>query len=222
MFCQFCGTPIPAGGAACPKCGGPALVAAAPAGQPGPFAPQPGGFVPYTPPPRSSSFPWVLVGAIGCLGLIVVAGIGAAVVLPMRSSLEAARVSSRTTDCKNHLKQLGVYVHLYESKNRKYPPDLRSLWKPDLATDPDIFTCPVASGKTDRSTSASPGRPWESFSSRVSYDYRFPERGDATALDALMAWDRAPHPNGKRCVLYFMGRVDEVDQATFERLFNAK
>lgn len=222
MFCQFCGTPIPAGGSACPKCGGPALAAAQPAGQPGPFAPQPGGFASYPQPPRSSSFPWILIGVVGCLGLLVVAGIVTAVVLPMRSSLQAARVSSRTSDCKNHLKQLGVYIALYESKNRKYPPDLKSLWKPDLATSPDIFTCPVHSGQSGSTRNFAPGASWESFSSRVSYDYRFPVQGDATAPGALMAWDRTPHPNGKRCVLFFQGRVDEVDQATFDRLFNSK
>lgn len=220
MFCQFCGTPIPAGGTGCPKCGGPA--SAPPAGQPGPFAPQPGGFAPYPQPARSSGLPWFLFAGIGCLGLIVVVGIVSAIAIPMMTRVSSARSISRKIDCKNHLKQLGIYIALYESKNRKYPPDLRSLWRPDLATDPGIFICPVASGNAGATPLPAPGSTWESFASRVSYDYRFPERGDGTAPDVLIAWDRTPHPDGKRCVLFFQGRVDEVDQANFERLLSVK
>lgn len=220
MFCQFCGTPIPAGGAGCPKCGGPA--SAPPAGQPGPFAPQPGGFASYPQPAKGSSFPWILIAGVGCLGLVVVGGIVAAIAIPMMTRVSSARSVSRTIDCKNHLKQMGVYVALYESKTRKYPPDLQSLWRPDLATDPWIFICPVSSANAGTAARPAPGSTWESFASRVSYDYRFPERGDATAPDALIAWDHTPHPDGKRCVLFFLGRVDEVDQATFERLLTVK
>lgn len=222
MFCQFCGTPVPSGGSSCPKCGGTAPAPATPAGQPGPFAPQPGGFAPYPQPEKRSSPPWFLFAGIGCLGLVFVGGIVAAIVLPAMTRVSAARTMSRKVDCKNHLKQLGVYAALYEAKFRMYPPDLKSLWRPDLATSADIFICPVTSGKTGTAPTPAPGGAWESFASRVSYDYRFPVRGDETAPDALMAWDRVPHPDGKRCVLLFQGRVDEVDQATFDRLSSTK
>ncbi|MCC6741151.1 MAG: hypothetical protein IT452_19075 [Planctomycetia bacterium] len=222
MFCQYCGTPVSIGGAPCPKCGGAASAPAPPAGQPGPFAPQPGGFASFPQPAQRSSLPWFVFAGIGCLGLVFVGAIVAAIAIPTMTRVSSARSTSRKIDCKNHLKQMGVYVALHEAKTRKYPPDLRALWRPDLATSADIFICPVTSGATDTTPAPAPGAPWESFASRVSYEYRFPERGDETPPDALMAWDRVPHPDGKRCVLLFQGRVDEVDQATFERLHSAK
>ena len=77
-------------------------------------------------PPRSgSSFLWIIIAAVGCLGLVFVIAIVAAIIVP---ALSAARGASRTVDCKNSLKQIGVYCNLYESKFHAWPPTLRSIW----------------------------------------------------------------------------------------------
>jgi hypothetical protein len=222
MFCTSCGSAIPQGNATCVQCGAPApAAAAAPAFAPSPqFAPP--GYAQRPMPQQASSTPWLVIGLVGCGGLFVVGAIIAALAVPMTSRLSAARSASRTTDCKNNLKQIGVYMSLYESQFRAYPPDLKSMWRPDMATNPDLFTCPVASGRPRNSELPAPGTRWESFSSQVSYVYRHPSRDDETSPNEIVAWDRAPHPDGTRCVLYFQGRVDVADPATFERLRTAR
>ncbi|MEK7466215.1 MAG: hypothetical protein AAB074_02270 [Planctomycetota bacterium] len=51
--------------------------------------------------------------------------------------------------CKNSLKQIGIYLKLYENKFGSYPPFgtgsgtwFSSLWRADMATDGNLFRCP--------------------------------------------------------------------------------
>lgn len=214
MFCPSCGSALPETAASCPKCGAP-RAAAAPAPPPVQFYQGPG--VPPPPPRSSGGFPWLLVAVLGCGGLVVGGGILAALILP---ALAAARGASRATDCKNHLKQIGVYCALYESKFKAYPPTLSYLWRPDMATDANLFRCPQKTGKRSSSTVRS-----ENFPADVGYEYRCPPpeiETDPNYASVVMAWDREPHSDGKRAVLFFTGRVELLDQEAFERALAGK
>ncbi|NUN48906.1 MAG: DUF1559 domain-containing protein [Candidatus Brocadiae bacterium] len=109
-------------------------------------------------------------------------------------AVEAARLASRETECSNQLKQIGVYIALYEAKNRAFPKNLGELETPQLASDPALFTCPVTR-------------------MRNSYIYVVPAKGDDTPEDAVMAYDREAHSNGLRNVLTFAGSVVKLDDA---------
>ncbi|MEK7469306.1 MAG: DUF1559 domain-containing protein [Planctomycetota bacterium] len=226
MFCQFCGTPIAVGGSACPKCGAPATGGLASAAAPqNAFAPPPGGNWTASPiPPRQgSSTPWILIAAVGCLGIVFVGAIAAAILLP---AFAAARKATRTVDCRNDMKQIGVYVLLYESKYRDYPEALRDIYRPDLATDPNIFICPV-NGQPFKSPSSTSMK-WDDFSSRVGIEYLKPPSFDPMndrvrdISKVLMAWERTPHSDGRRTVLFVTGRVDTVDDAMFQAILKAR
>lgn len=114
----------------------------------------------------------------------------------VEKALGEALHPSKNTQCKNGLKQIGIYVTLYESKYRKYPKSLADLRSPDLANDEKLFRCAVT-GKDD------------------AYVYVFPEKGDETAYTAILAYDREPHPDGARSVLLFSGVVRTLDKDQF-------
>lgn len=85
------------------------------------------------------------LSALETLVVVVVVLLLAALVLPMRTH---GRRGSRKTDCKNSLKQIGVYVALYESKFRSNPDMsdprwLGLLWRTDMAQDGNLFRCAV-------------------------------------------------------------------------------
>ena len=212
MFCMTCGTAMPSGAATCPKCGA-AAAPPAPVASPA-FAAAP---MPYyqAPPPRpSSGFPWILVLGIGCFVFFVIPVL-AALLIP---ALAAARTNSRAVGCRNDLKQIGIYVDLYQAKFKEYPPDLQSLWRPDMATDPVLFICPVTGSRT----SVEHATRYEDFSSRVSYEYRAPEPGSKPSSAFIIAWDRTPHPDRRRCVLYYGGRVEIIEESDFRSALESK
>ncbi|MEK7468150.1 MAG: hypothetical protein AAB074_12105 [Planctomycetota bacterium] len=111
-------------------------------------------------------------------------------------------MKKQVTRCKNDLKQLGIYFCLYEAKFKIYPGSIDELKRPDMITaDSTILVCPF-----DMSGDA------------CSYEYLHPVRGDGEPGDSIMAYDRRLHPDGKRCVLYFQGRVEEVSEADFQKV----
>ncbi len=74
---------------------------------------------------QKKQFPWlvvILIGA-GCLVFaLVIVGILAALLLP---ALAQARQASKRVDCKNNLKQMGIYLFTYVSRHGgdvHYPP----------------------------------------------------------------------------------------------------
>jgi hypothetical protein len=224
MFCQHCGSALPPGGATCARCGGATPAAAASAGAPAPYPPG-------APPPYSAAAPCapyaarrgsgvgiVVAVVVGVFALIVVAAIVAAIALPALTASQKARAPARSsagaTQCRQNVYQIGVYRNLYRERHQKAPAALRDLWGPGFASDPRILICP----QTGPAASAPPpGGPWESVAPFVSYEYRssdaFPGPGDLIIL-----WDRTPHRDGQRCVLFADGRSEFVDELRFQEL----
>lgn len=108
----------------------------------------------------------------------------------------------KTTECRNDLKQIGVYFALYEAKNRFYPATIEDLKAPDLISDPaaKVLKCP-----------------YDTSGDATSFEYLHPVRGDNEPPDMIMAYDRHLHPDGRRCVLYFQGRVEAVNESDFQK-----
>ncbi|KAF0243623.1 MAG: hypothetical protein FD180_3227 [Planctomycetota bacterium] len=80
--------------------------------------------------------------------------VAAALVVPQLTHTRHG--GSRKTDCKNSLKQIGIYFCLYESKYKCYPVPgdatwFGQLWANDLATDGNLFRCAVR-GKSGTGT----------------------------------------------------------------------
>lgn len=117
-------------------------------------------------------------------------------------ALKAGQEAGRLVSCKNSLKQIGVYIALYESKHRKYPKSFADIQVKDLAKDPKLFHCPL----TDIDDA---------------YVYVYPEAEDETSPDFIIAYDRDPHPDGSRNVLLFFGRVETLSAEEFEEALKA-
>jgi hypothetical protein len=117
-----------------------------------------------------------------------------------RSSPEAAKAAREATqqqECSNALRQIGMYCSLYENKFKAWPKNLAALERPDMATDKKAFRCPVTGNDN-------------------AYAYVFPSKDFETPLDAVMLYDRDPHPNAKRGVVCFSGEVIFLGKEDFE------
>lgn len=114
----------------------------------------------------------------------------------MLAALEQARASSRAVDCKNRLKQIGIYVCLYEAKFKKWPQTMKDLMQEGLAEDENLFVCPLC-GKAG------------------SYTFVAPSKGDDTPPDFIVGYDTDAHPDGMRSVLTFQGSVFGLDAEDF-------
>lgn len=107
-----------------------------------------------------------------------------------------------TEHCKNDLKQLGIYLCLFEARFKRYPLDVAETKRHDMLTDMDLLKCPFNPGEND------------------GYEYLYPFQGDATPADAPTMIDRVPHPDGTRCVLFFQGRVDVLGPADYAEMMS--
>lgn len=107
-------------------------------------------------------------------------------------------------DCVNHLKQIGIYMALFESKFKRYPKSLKEVQRPDMMTDLSLLNCP-ADGEGEEKA----------------YGYCEPAKGDETPPDAVCAWDAVPHADGTRNVLFFQGRVGPMKEDDFRKALAA-
>ncbi len=101
--------------------------------------------------------------------------------------------------CSNSLKQLGIYLALFEAKFKKYPEKLDQVKRPDMATDESLFTCPLL-GEGHR------------------YVYVWSKDGDATSSEALTLYCDAPHTDGQRRFVTFSGRAWEIPEEAFQEV----
>lgn len=116
----------------------------------------------------------------------------------------AAEAPGAKRNCINSLKQIGVYFALYESKFKKYPRSINDLKDPAMLTDESLLHCPADAAGEEHT-----------------FRYVVPAKGDATAPDAVMAFDPIPHKDGTRNVLLFQGRVISMAEEDFRKALAA-
>jgi hypothetical protein len=122
-------------------------------------------------------------------------------------------------DCRAHLRQIGVYFSLYRDRFHQEPSGFRDICRPEMATDKGIFICPFRPPQEHIHDSDSGlFGPYEQYEHLAGYDYRPPTAGAGSGERWAVAWDRDPHPDGRRCVLFYDGTVELVDAAAFPQL----
>lgn len=152
---------------------------------------------------RLSCLLWTLV-----LGT---ASIAALVILFLR-----AERKRHEEDCRDNLRQIGVYFSLYRDRFHHEPSGFRDICRPEMATDKWIFICPFRPPQEHIHDSDSGlFGPYERYEHLVGYDYKAPPAGAGATERRAVAWDRAPHPDGRRCVLFFDGTVEILGEAGF-------
>jgi len=105
----------------------------------------------------------------------------------------AAPPQSLVTRCMGNLKYLGMYLSMFEGKYGTAPLTWEELKLRDLAGEDALkfLVCPLDPPGTVSS-----------------YEYLWPFRGDATPFNAILAYDKTAHADGKHSVLLFDGRAD--------------
>ncbi|MCE9584985.1 MAG: hypothetical protein K8T20_21040 [Planctomycetes bacterium] len=153
--------------------------------------------------------------------LLVIIAVLAAFILPAFTHTHG---HSRKTDCKNSLKQIGIYFALYESKYKAYPTPgaatwFAQLWAPDMATNGNLFRCAVR-GKAGAGThylalAGSGTWPVETVRGTERYTWGATALDDHAPADLPIAGDGDDEhgvPNhgagDDRNILFFSGRVD--------------
>lgn len=154
---------------------------------------------------------------IELLVVITIIGILAALLIP---ALMRAKRQSKKADCKNNLKQIGIYFQIYDARYKTYPVASPStwfaqMWGPDVVTDANVFRCkiksPVGPGTDFQgimaagtwSPPAGMGASWTLSSLGITA---------AAPPDLPLAADEvANHGSGEDInVLFFQGRVDAI------------
>jgi hypothetical protein len=110
--------------------------------------------------------------------------------------------SDSPSECRNRLFQMGIDVMTFESKMRTYPASWADVKQAGLQADDRLSCC--------------------SFGKAGSFVYCYPIDLDRTRADWMLGWDPARHPDGKRTVLYFQGKVEALDEAVFQERLAAQ
>lgn len=141
--------------------------------------------------------------------------------------MSKARDGAKARDCTNNLRQLGTYIVMYVSKygsDRYYP-------GPGVKTLTALFNLPtketaIAAGNYGLLLCKVAGSTWDDAHEKAlraddpaCCDY---ECIDQKISDGLtqpqwpIAWDKKPHPDGTRNVLFFSGSVQVMDEKGFQ------
>ena len=191
--CSRCNAPLPTGVTQCPNCG---LAFASPVPPPaGPGALPPGYGAPQTKKSMSPLAIAAIVGAVGCLPLIMIV---AAILFPLfAKTREQARIASS----ESNLKQIGLGVMLYaQDHNNNLPPtDSAEGFKEAIGkyvTDPDgkLFIQPGA------------GVPY-AYNAKLSKQNM---ENYSNPAGIVLAREAVPHPGGERAALYLDGHVKVI------------
>lgn len=141
--------------------------------------------------------------------------------------LEEARAKVKVKDCGNNLRQLGTYTIMYVSR---YGGD-RHYSGPGVKLLTDLFNLPtpkdsIARGGYSLLLCKANDETWDDARETAlrkddpgctSYECIDTTISDATTQpDWPIAWDRKPHPDGTRNVLYFSGSVRERSEEEFQ------
>lgn len=113
---------------------------------------------------------------------------------------------------KSQLKQIGVYVALYESTYKAYPPDAGSFDRMLRGQGTDaraLLECPACRGRIEVLWQAAPSGTW-SPPGGTPYSWTASGITHGAPPDLPIAWHRCSHPGeaDDGSVLFFQGRVD--------------
>ncbi|MCE9581269.1 MAG: hypothetical protein K8T20_02005 [Planctomycetes bacterium] len=153
--------------------------------------------------------PTLRCAVLGSFGLVLLGGIFVALGISSKT-----HIGTRVPGCISNLREIRFYCDTYRSRFHSDAPTLRALYESGVITDPQSLVCPVKG----LSATQVPGIPWESFAAEVGYEFRPPpkDRKDSVNPDYVIAWDRTPHRLGFRCVLFYAGRVEQLDDSAFQ------
>jgi type II secretory pathway pseudopilin PulG len=165
-------------------------------------------FAPPGPPARGRSAVFSIAIALAAVFVVGIGVLGIAAARLMPAALEA-KTRSDESICRNNLKQIGLAAIQYADDNHFFPnvpsdPTGRKaleLLVPRYFDRSDIFTCPC---REDGDFS------YEGFPVLIATT-------DVRSTRPI-AWDKNPHPGGRRCVLLANLQVERVDEARFQEL----
>ncbi len=155
---------------------------------------------PALPEENSYQFPSVVA-----LVLVVAAMLG------VLFYLGSIRGNQGRDSAKSHLKQLGIYIALYESRFKAYPPDAASFERflRDSGTDGKaMLTCPECHRPIETVWETAPSGSFTSAGGDTPYTWSSSGITDGAPPDLPIAWHRCSLPGKEGAALYFQGRVD--------------
>lgn len=129
----------------------------------------------------------------------------------------------RAERCGLVLRQIGSYFRLYRDRFGAEPATFRDICRPDMATDKWIFICldrPPDVHFHDEDSGLF--GPYETYEAYVGFEYRRPEAQPADPAKTAVAWDKAPHGDGLRTVLFYDGSVRRLTEAEFAGVPNGR
>lgn len=148
-----------------------------------------------------------------CLVALLVAGLAIVAAVAAHRLGEPKRRAER---CGNGLRQIGVYFSLYRDRFGVEPATFRDICRPDMATDKWIFICPdVPPNVHLHDEDSGLLGPYETYEAYVGFEYRQPGTPVADPARTAVAWDKAPHGDGLRTVLFYDGSVRRLTAAEF-------
>jgi len=130
------------------------------------------------------------------LSILLPAAVHTAILIP---AISKAKTAARQTICQTNLHAIGRGVAIYMMDfNDAMPANLSVLVDHRLVSGPEVFQCPEA-GSTG---------------------YFYTPLADPLAVrfpgDAIIACDRTPIHQGKRCVLYLDGHTQALEESDFQ------
>ncbi|MBI2921695.1 MAG: hypothetical protein HYY18_11485 [Planctomycetes bacterium] len=127
------------------------------------------------------------------VGLLVVAAVAVPIEFIVAPAVKRRGMERKRAEARLILKQIGVYLTLYESKYGGYPPNLEALKRPGMIEEARLLACPGC------------GTPWGGPIRDV---YAVWKPGEPMP-DLPLAWcDACLARDGESPVLFFQGRVD--------------